>query len=71
MSDLEHKSSAAITHGRLGPFGKGRMACNYHQCLSVILQSLISSQGKHIPIYGSVRIGNVVAHQCLFSQWHL
>jgi len=30
------------------------------------LQSLISSQGKHIPIYGSVRIGNIVAHCHLF-----
>jgi len=69
--DLEHKSSAAITHGRSGPIGKGRMAHNYHQCLTVILQSLTNSQGKHTPIYGSVRIGNFVAHQQLFSPWHL
>jgi len=30
MPDLEHKFSVAITHGRSGPIGKGRMACNYH-----------------------------------------
>ena len=63
MPDLKHKSSAAITHGRSGPIGKGRMAHNYHQCLTVILQSLTNSQGKHTPIYGSVRIGNLVARR--------
>ena len=66
MPDLEHKSSAAITHGRSGPAGKGRMAHNYHQCLAVILQSFIKHQGKDIPIYGTVRIGNFDAHHCLF-----
>ena len=66
MPDLEHKSSAAIAHGRSGPSGKGRMACNYHQCLVVILQSFIKHQGKDIPIYGTVRIGNFVACHCLF-----
>ncbi len=42
------------------------MACNYHQCLAVILQSFIKHQGKDIPIYGTVRIGNFVAHCHLF-----
>jgi len=38
----------------------------------LMLQKILEdSKCKHIPIYGSVRIGNVVAHQCLFSQWHL
>ena len=63
MPDLEHKSSAAITRGRSGPIGKGRMACNYQQCLAVILESFINSQGKHTPIYGSVRIGSFVSRQ--------
>jgi len=32
--------SAAITHGCAGPIGKECMACNYHSCLSVKLQSI-------------------------------
>ena len=71
MPDLEHKSSTAITHRRSGPIGKGRMARNYHQCLSVILESFISSQGKQTLIYGSVRIGNFVSRRRLFFPWHL
>jgi len=63
MPDLEHKSSTAITCGRSGPIGKGRMSHNCHQCLSVILESFTNSQGNHTPIYGSVRIGNFVACQ--------
>jgi len=66
MPDLEHKSSAAITRGRSGPVGKGRMARNYHRCLAVILQSFMKQQGKDIPIYGTVRIGNFVARRRLF-----
>jgi len=66
MPDLEHKLSAAIMHGRSGPVGKGRMARNYHRHLAVILQSFIKHQGKHVPIYGTVRIGNFVARRCLF-----
>jgi len=61
MPDLEHKSSAAISRGRSGPVGKGCMAQNYHRCLSVILQSFIANQGKNVPIYATVRIGNFVA----------
>jgi len=37
MPDLEHKSSAAIVHGRSGLTGKGRMAHSYHHCLAIIL----------------------------------
>jgi len=61
MPDLEHKSSAAITCGRLGDIGKGWMACNYHQCLVVILHSVIANQGQNVPIYATVWIGNYIA----------
>ena len=66
MPDLEHKSSAAITQGCAGPIGKGCMVCNYHSCLSVILQSFKSNQGMNKPIYGFVQIGNHVARHHLF-----
>ena len=45
IPDLEHKSSAAITHGHSGPIGKGRATRNYHQCLSQMLSSLSHNQG--------------------------
>jgi len=66
MPDLEHKSSAAITHGWSGPIGKGRMARNYHQCLVTILESFISNQGKNVPIYVWVHIGNYVTRHHVF-----
>jgi len=71
MPDLEHKSSAAIAHGRSGPVGKGRMACNYHHCLTVILQSFISNQGRDGPIYATVQIGNYVGYCHVFFLLHL
>jgi len=71
MPDLEHKSSAAIVRGRSGFVGKGRTARNYHCCLSVIMQSFINNQGKDVPIYANVHIGNYVSRRCCFPQRHL
>ena len=42
------------------------MARNYHTCLSVILQSFKSNQGKNVPIHGYICIGNHVAQCRLF-----
>jgi len=66
MPDLEHKSSAVATRGQAGPIGKGHMARNYHTCLSVILQSFKSNQGKNVPIHGYIHSGNHVAQHWLF-----
>jgi len=66
MPDLEHKSSVAVSHGHVGPIGKGHMAYNYHFFLLVMLQSLESKQGIIEPIHGFVSIGIHVAWHFLF-----